>query len=505
MEHLYSLLVADDERVIREGIQRILNREKVRITLAEDGIQTWELFQKQGFDLLLLDLKMPGLEGMEILRRIKEHSPDQIVIVITGQATIEAAVEAMKFGAYDFITKPFLPDHLRLAVRRALEKRRLEMEARQLLEERTKSLKDIALEQSRIQTIIRSMASGVLVTDHNQVVVLHNPALAHLLRLPDDPLIGKPLPENPSLKILTEAIGQVLQKNGPLSLFQESSLGDENPIFLRTHTAAVTDEEAGILGSVSVIEDISYLKNLDRMKNEFVAMVAHELRAPLSAIHQQISVILEGLAGDTTPKQQELLKRSQERADGLLSLIRDLLDISKMETGRSFQQKTPLDLLALTEKTVALMTSSAQAKNQVLTLKADPDLPRINADPEAMEEMLTNLISNAVKFTPEQGSIEVLLKSEADHLLIQVSDNGIGIAPDDLTRIFDRFYRVKNEKTRKIVGTGLGLPIVKKIIEAHLGYIQVESQPDRGTTFKIRIPCLIQERKNHGHDSAEKE
>jgi PAS domain S-box-containing protein len=490
MEPFYSLLVADDERVIREGIQRTLSREQVQITLAEDGLQTWELFQKQKFDLLLLDLKMPGLEGMEILRRIKEHSPAQIVIVITGQATIEAAVEAMKFGAYDFITKPFLPDHLRLAVRRALEKLRLEREARQLLEERVKSLKDIAREQSRIQTIIRCMASGVLVTDRDQVVVLYNPALAHLLGLPDAPLIGKPLPETPSLKTLTEAIGQVLQENGPRSLFQESSLGDENPVFLRTHTAAVTDEAADILGSVSVIEDISYLKNLDQMKNEFVAMVAHELRAPLSAIHQQITVILEGLAGDTTPKQQELLKRSQERADGLLSLIRDLLDISKMETGRSFQQKTPLDLLVLAEKTVALLTNSAQAKNQTLILKAEPDLPRVNADPEAMEEMLTNLISNAVKFTPGKGFIEVLLKPETEHLLIQVSDNGIGIAPDDLTRIFDRFYRVKNEKTRKIVGTGLGLPIVKKIVEAHLGYIQVESQPDRGTTFKIRIPSL---------------
>jgi PAS domain S-box-containing protein len=505
MSQSFSVLIADDEKVIREGIRRILSKEDLEICLVENGLQAWEALQQQSFDLLLVDLKMPQMDGMELLQRVKKQVPDQIVVIITGHATIEAAVEAMKYGAYDFITKPFLPEQLRMVVKRALEKRGLEIEARQLREEREKSLKDIAMEKSRIQTIIHCMASGVLVTDREQMVVLHNPALAHLFKISGEPLVGKPLPHTPSLKILSDAIAQVLHEERPQTISQEFSLDDHDSLFLRTHTAAVTGDGGAVLGSVSVVQDITYLKALDQMKNEFVAMVAHELRAPLSAIHQQISVILQGLAGTVTEKQQELLSRSQERADGLLNLIRDLLDISKMETGRSFQQKSPLDLFPLAEKTVELFMPQAQTKSQSLVLKAPSNIPLINADPQAMEEVLTNLISNAVKYTPEKGDIQVLLKPEAEYLLIQVSDNGIGISQEDLDRIFDKFYRVKNEKTRKIVGTGLGLPIVKQLVEAHLGYIRVESQVDQGTTVNVLIPSIPGERNVHDQTFTETE
>jgi signal transduction histidine kinase len=499
----FSILVADDEKVIREGIQRILTREQLRIITTDNGIQAWEAVQKEPFDLLLVDLMMPQLDGLELLKRVKERYPDQIVIIITGHATIEAAVEAMKSGAYDFITKPFMPDQLRLVVRRALEKRALELEAQFLRQEREKGLKDIAMEKGRIQTIVHCMASGVLVTDRDQMVVLHNPALTHLFNITGQPLVGHPLPEIPSLQTLSQAINQVVQKDGPRTISQDTSLTDQPPVYLRTHTAAVTGEEGEVLGSVSVIEDISYLKALEEMKDAFVAMVAHELRAPLSAIQQLNTVILDGLAGAVTDKQRELLGRSQERTKGLLNLIRDLLDISKMETGRSFQQKEPLDVSSLAEKTVELMLPQTVAKHQTLELGIQPNLPLINADPQAMEEVLTNLISNAIKYTPEKGTIHIEVKPKDDYLLIQVADNGIGIAPEDVSRIFDKFYRVKNEKTRQIVGTGLGLPIVKQLVEAHLGHVEVQSHLDQGTLFSVLLPTLPQERISHDHPSPE--
>jgi signal transduction histidine kinase len=184
-------------------------------------------------------------------------------------------------------------------------------------------------------------------------------------------------------------------------------------------------------------------------------------------------------------------------------MIRDLLDISKMETGRSFQQKEPLDVPPLAEKTIELLLPQAQAKNQALEFQVQPDLPLINADPQAIEEILTNLISNAIKYTPEKGSIKVILKTKDDFFLIQVADNGIGLAPNDISRIFDKFYRVKSEKTRQIVGTGLGLPIVKQLVEAHLGHVEVESQLDKGTTVNVLIPSIPQERTPHDHTSFE--
>ena len=140
----YSLLIVDDEKIIREGIQRLLARENLRLTLVENGARAWELLQQETYDLILLDLIMPEMNGLELLERLQEKIPEQIVIIITGAATVELAVEAMKRGAYDIVTKPFTPDQLRLVVRRALEKRAWQVEAEGLRREREKSLKDIA-------------------------------------------------------------------------------------------------------------------------------------------------------------------------------------------------------------------------------------------------------------------------------------------------------------------------------------------------------------------------
>lgn len=486
----YSLLIVDDEKLIREGIQRLLARENLRLTLAENGARAWQLLQQESYDLVLLDLMMPEMNGLELLELLHEKMPDQIVLIITGHATVELAVEAMKRGAYDIITKPFTPDQLRLVVRRALEKRALQIEAERLRQEQKKSLKDIATEKGRIQTIIHCMADGVLVTDQARNVVLHNPTLTHLLKLVPEALGGHPLPVLPGLEKMAEAIGQVLRESGDpgATISQEFSVQETPPVFLRSHTTAVRGDSGEVLGSVTVVQDITYLKIMDQMKNEFVAMVAHELRAPLAAIQQQIQVILQGLAGEVSRKQQELLLRARERADGLLELIRNLLDISKMEAGLYFQQKETLDLTFAVEKVLSLFKPQAEAKGLTLRVIAPKDLPTIQADPQGLEEILTNLIHNAVKYTPEGGSVQVTLSPQSEYLRIQVADTGLGIAPEDLPRIFDKFFRVKNEKTRQIVGTGLGLPIVKRIVEAHLGYLEVESQINQGTTVTVLLP-----------------
>jgi signal transduction histidine kinase len=242
------------------------------------------------------------------------------------------------------------------------------------------------------------------------------------------------------------------------------------------------------MGSVTVLQDISHLKELDKMKSEFIAMVAHELRAPIAAVEQQLTVILSRMAGDVSEKQEKLLARAKERTRGLLGLIKDLLDVSKIEAGRMVQYKEPLTLHEIIQKVVDLMRVEAENKKIDLQFPAPSQNPLIHADRTSMEGVFTNLISNAIKYTPEGGKIWVTLAEEGGFAKASVSDTGIGIKKDDLSRIFDKFYRVRTVETRQIVGTGLGLSIVKSIVDAHLGSISVESEEGGGTTFTVLLP-----------------
>jgi signal transduction histidine kinase len=224
------------------------------------------------------------------------------------------------------------------------------------------------------------------------------------------------------------------------------------------------------------------------MKSEFIAMVTHELRAPLAAVEQQLTVILNKMAGEVTAKQEQLLNRAKERTKGLLTLIKDLLDLSKIEAGMMVQYKEPLSLQELVQKVVDLMRAEAEAKKLDLQFTVPSELSLISADRNSMEGIFTNLISNAIKYTPEGGKIWVTLNEEDGFIKATVSDTGIGIKKEDLPRIFDKFYRVKTVETRQIVGTGLGLSIVKSVVEAHLGSISVESEEGNGTTFTVLLP-----------------
>jgi signal transduction histidine kinase len=272
------------------------------------------------------------------------------------------------------------------------------------------------------------------------------------------------------------------------SVSQELSLGESGEIFLRAHTAPVQNDLGETMGSVTVLQDISHLKELDKMKSEFIAMVTHELRAPIAAVEQQLTVILNKMAGEITEKQEQLLGRAKERTKGLLTLIKDLLDLSKIEAGKMVQYKEPLHLQEVVQKVVDLMRAEAEAKKLDLQFTAPPQLSLISADRNSMEGIFTNLISNAIKYTPEGGKVWVHLEEEGGFVKATVSDTGIGIKKEDLSRIFDKFYRVKTVETRQIVGTGLGLSIVKSVVDAHLGSIFVESEEGGGTIFTVLLP-----------------
>ena len=485
------ILVVDDEKIIRDGAERILSKEKWKVKTAENGERGLELIKSDDFHILLLDLMMPGIRGMEVLKKVQEVNQDLLVIVITGYATVENAVEAMKNGAYDFIPKPFTPDQLRIVVRRALEKLSLKREAELLRLEREKSLQDIANEKSRTLTIINYMADGVLVTDKNGFIVLNNPAVTRMLGLEEKSPLGKHLSDWTDNEDFTQTVEKVLSMKGANSsqgISQELAWGNPPKTYFMAHSAPVRNEQGEVLGSVTILNDITWFKELDQMKSDFVDMVSHELRSPLSSIRQQVSLLVDGLVGEINKKQNQILSRVQKRIDGLIGMINNLLDLSRIEAGRLVQQREKIVLPDIIESVVELIAPEAQTKGLKIEINLDSQLLPIYADRQSMETVFTNLIANAVKYNREEGKVIISAQNRGEFIEIKIGDTGVGLSKADLPRIFDKFFRIRTEYTRKVVGSGLGLPLTKAIIEAHLGSIKVESEPEKGTEFTVLLP-----------------
>jgi len=494
MGETIKILVVDDEKVVRDGCNRVLTGKGYEVLAAENGQEGLDLLGREAVDIILLDLKMPVMSGEEMLEKTRDLYPDVPVIIITGHGTIDTAVDCMKRGAYDFITKPFQIEQFLITIKRAEDNRRLAQRAKQFEEENIRNLYDLSLEKSRLKTIINCMANGVMVTNRNLEMVLHNPAFMRVLEISEE--IENPTPV--SQIITNEALVTTLKqiKSGESSrdefISQEIKSGKNT---LRAISLPALGPDDSVVGTVTVLEDITPFKQLDEMKSDFVNMVAHELRSPLVAIRQQNSVLLEGLAGPLQEKQKEFLGRGLTKIDQLLELINDLLDIASIEAGKHVQHQVPTDVEEIIGEVIALI--EPRAREEGVTIKySGESLKPVHADPRSIEEVFNNLVTNAINYSPGGGEVVVSAKGLGEYMEIKVADTGVGISPDELPKIFDKFYRVKHPNTRQVMGTGLGLAIVKGVVEAHHGTIDVESKPDKGTTFRILLPVIKEKVEN---------
>jgi signal transduction histidine kinase len=487
-----TILLVDDEKEFRDSSQRLLTRKGYEVITAEHGQRALDFLSKNSADVILLDLKMPVMGGEEFLQAKGPLYPDIPVLVITGHGNLDVAVECMRKGAYDFITKPFDIPQLLLSIERALEKRNLERKAKSYQEETVQNLLALSTEKKRLETIISCIANGIMVTNKNLEVVLHNPALLRLLEVSAP--VASPVPVHAIVKdqALIETLKKI-QGGEPLEkgfVAQEIRVGER---VLRAISAPTLEPERRVFwtvaGAVTVLEDITLFKQLDQMKSEFVNMVAHELRSPLVSIRQIQSVLAEGLAGPLSEKQGDFVKRGMKKIDALLALINDLLDVARLEAGRLVQKQTTIDLSEMIEDMVLLMQLRAKEQGIVLTHSCENMKPVV-ADPKNIEEVLNNLLTNAINYSPDGGKVTVTARTVGQFVEIKVSDTGVGIAPEEVPKIFGKFYRVKHPKTRQVTGTGLGLSIVKGIVEAYRGSIHVESVPNQGTTFTVLLPAF---------------
>ncbi len=485
-----TVLVVDEEEDVCQESRRIIESLGCRCLTADCGEKGLEILDKEAVGLLLLDLKMSDMDGVEILRIVAEKHPHIPVIITTGFATVETVIEALRIGVYDFIPKPFDPDQLRIAFNRAREKLRMESAAHRSYQERLRTLEDLGTEKSRIHTIIDALPAGVLVTNAQGQVVLINPAFKEQIGLPEEMETGLSIDRYVPEKELCQLVMAISQGNR-LDFDNvppyEFSIGSEK--FLQVRARPVLGEKDECLGAVITLEDITAMKVIDRLKSEFVTKVSHELRSPLSTIHEQLAVVMSDMVGQASSTDTQLLSRAKEKTQGLISLIGDLLDLSRIESGAVCETPKPVILEDLLENIIDFLSVQAAAKNQSLTLtRPKMQLPPVKADPLAIESIFGNLITNAINYTPEGGHIEVRIAQAGINLQVAVIDDGFGIERRHLDKIFDRFYRVKTEKTRYITGTGLGLPIVKGLVDSLDGSIHVESMPERGSAFTVLLP-----------------
>lgn len=368
------VLIVDDEPGICSGISRILSNYSVDFPFLEEeftfetqevgsGELAIEIIDKDGADIVLLDNKLPGIYGIDVLEYINKKQIDCSVMMITTYASLDLAIKATNNGAYNFVPKPFTPQELKT-----------------------------------------SMES---ITKH---------------------------------------------------------------LYLKRMTKKLNDEDK-------------------QLRNQFLSVLSHELKLPLSAIEGYLRIMKERLAGNSLDDYDEMINRSLERIKGMRLLITDLLDLTKIESDNKNRDLIKLDIADIAVKSRDLVSPMAVQKNVEIYIDSEPEEIFFLGDPEKFQIIFNNLISNAVKYNKDNGEVRCTLREYSEYIQITITDTGIGISGEDLPKLFQEFVRIKNDKTRKISGSGLGLSITKKIAEdIYHGKISVTSTPDIGTTFTIELP-----------------
>jgi PAS domain S-box-containing protein len=373
----------------------------------------------------------------------------------------------------------------------------LELRVRKRTEELAQALRRQAVEVEQTRAIVESISDAVLVFDAYGEVILVNSATARVLGLTSRILLRRRLDDTDfgdlSVKdqeMVTALFRSARAAKESLSRGQDlvSSVFRAARRVIQVSFSPVSVREEGPSVMVAVFRDITAEAELDRMKSEFISMVAHELRTPMTSITGYVDLLMLGMLGPITDQQSEFLQVVKQNAQRLLTLATDLLDISKMESEGLTLNLQSVSVADVVAEAVVAMEKQIEAKEQVLVVDVPRDLPEVTADRDRMIQVVTNLLSNAHKYSPRDSEIEVCALRTDGHLELSVKDSGIGISVEDQKRLFTRFFRADNAIMTEEDGTGLGLAICLEIVERHGGEIQVDSELGKGTTFRILLP-----------------
>jgi signal transduction histidine kinase len=425
-----NLLVVDDEESVAVTMGAILEMDGYRVSISTSGADALRKLHETEFDLVLTDLRLDDTDGLNVVSEVCRVQPETVSIILTGFASLESAIKALREGAYDYLIKPCDVEELRAVVRRGVERRQLGVQLKRRLAE---------LEQAN--TTIHQMNQGLQ-------------------------------------QRIDDATAELQQR--------------------MTDLRRANDEIAGLYRQAQ--ENVEQLQQLDRLKSRFLSMASHELKTPLTSISGLSQVLLRRMRRRLEqgwPSEAEWREEQRghvDRLDLLNSqtgrlgrLIDELLDVSRIESGKLDFHWEPVDLSAL----VAEVADRLQLTTALHTIEVDLNGAvgtSVMADRDHLEQVLDNLVTNAIKFSPEGGTIRVSRRDEMDAVVLSVSDPGVGIPPGQLDAIFGLFYQAEDPVSRKTGGMGLGLYISREIVTRHGGRIWAESSPQHGSTFNVALP-----------------
>lgn len=487
-----KVLIVEDEKNLRIGAQRLLSSEGYDVTVAENGTEGINYGTSSEFDLAVIDLKMPDVGGLEVLEKIRKKYPNTICFIATAFASYETAIKATKLGAFSYITKPFTPEELLSNLKEGFQRRLILFDAEKWKKEREDRLLEVAFEKTRMNTIVNSITDGVLVVNKDGLAVLYNPAALRFLDLPgiavEEYILDKLHPE--IINLFNKFINE--QTSEQKSYTTQIELKPDREFFIEATASPVLHPENNLAGVVIVFRDITELKKIELIKSQFVSMVSHELKAPISAVYGFLRLFNDDSIRLTAEQKKEYENRSILRLDGLLKMVNDLLDISRMELKTVSREIKQVCLHEIITSILELFQIEINKKGISVIFNKDKSTHSIMADSDEITRLFTNLISNAIKYNRDNGILTINIFTADNYLLAEIKDNGIGLKPEEKNKLFAEFYRAKNEMTKNISGTGLGLSIVKRIVDSYHGSIIVESNFGVGTTFTVKMPLTLQ-------------
>lgn len=518
-----KILVVDDEPGVLTTVQAVLQHEGYDVDAVGNGASAIAAIGHTHYDLVLTDLKMPDVDGLAVLAEVRKRSPQTVTVIMTGFGSLGSAVEAVQLGAYEYLLKPTEVSELKQAVERSLERKRLsEIDTLYRVSWTVTRSVDPNLIAEEVSDAVRRVL-GVANACLMSVVSPHEPGNgSELLRAVFDDAIlletlrrGAMVTQHDNFSSLTSW----LNEHGVASVALVPGIAHERLVCVlcadngaepyEFHASAqrfldaLAGQTALALENASLISELRQnnnelaaanhkLQELDKLKSQFLSVATHELRTPLSVILGYNSMLAETLEGKIQDEEKETLRESIAACKRLIRLVNSMLDITQIESGKMRMNVAPADLRQIVNSVAALFHHESRERGIHLEIELPSRLPRLTIDAERIEQVLINLIGNAMKFTEPGGSINVSVRQHAGAIEVAVKDTGIGISPEDQAHIFDEFIQIRRQASnRQRHGSGLGLAIAKRIVEAHAGTIAVSSSPGAGSTFRFNIPLQV--------------